>query len=102
MAAAQAVKEALWLALHCSFILKVGVMKTYCNIQGAIKLLETTHCLNQVQARKYHSSLCKRETVYCKDIVFECISTETMVADCFTKALLMGKFRFCISGMGVV
>ena len=33
---------------------------------------------------------------------FEYISTEEMVADCLTKALQMGKFKFCISGMGVV
>ena len=99
MAAAQAVKKALWLALLCTFIFKVGVMKIYCDIQGAMKLLKTTHCLNQVQARKCHSSLCKRDTVYRN---FEYISTKMMVADCFTKALLMGKFRLCISGMGVV
>ena len=102
MAAAQAVKEALWLrTLLCSFGIKVGAMKIYCDSQGAIKLLK--HPIASIRSKHidiiHHFA---RERVYRKEVTFEYISTEEMVADCLTKALPMRKFKFCISGMGVV
>ena len=102
MAAAQAVKEALWLrTLLSSFRSKAGAMKIYCDSQGAIKLLK--HPIASIRSKHidviHHFA---RERVYRKEITFEYISTEDMVADCLTKALPMRKFKFCISGMGVV
>ena len=102
MAAAQAVKEALWLrTLLSSFGSKVGAMKIYCDSQGAIKLLK--HPIASIRSKHidviHHFA---RERVYRKEITFEYISTEDMVADCLTKALPMGKFKFCTSSMGVV
>ncbi|KAL3160750.1 hypothetical protein ABBQ32_14128 [Trebouxia sp. C0010 RCD-2024] len=102
MAAAQAVKEALWLrTLLCSFGMKIGAMTTYCDSQGAIKLLK--HPI--ASARSKHIDVMHhfaRERVSRKEVCFEYISTEAMVADCLTKALPVRKFRFCCSGMGVV
>ena len=102
MAVAQAVKEALWLrTLLCSFGIKVGAMKIYCHSQGSFKLLK--HPIASVRSKHidiiYHFA---RERVYRKEVIFEYISTEYMVADCLTNALPVGKSSFCISGMRVV
>ena len=76
-------------------------MKIYYDSQGAIKLLK--HAIASVRSKHidimYHFA---RERVYRKEVIFEYISTENMVADCLTKALPVGKSKFCISGMRVV
>ena len=104
MAAAHAVKEALWLrTLLCSFEIKVRAVKIYCVSQGAIKLLK--HPIASIRSKLKHIDIIHhfaRERVYRKEVTFEYISTEEMVADCLTKALPLGKFKLCISGMGVV
>ena len=91
MAAAQAVKEALWLrTLLCNFGIKVGAMKVYCDSQGAIKLLKHP----SASIRSKHIDIIHhfaRERVYRN---FEFISTEKMVADCLPKALPMGNSSF--------
>ena len=102
MAAAQAVKEALWLrTLLYNFGIKLGAMKIYCDSQGAIKLLK--HPVASIRTKHidimHHFA---RERVSRKEVCFEYISTEAMVADCLTKALPVRKFKFCCSGMGVV
>lgn len=104
MAAAQAVKEALWpRTLLYSFGIKVGAIKIYCacDSQGAIKLLkQPIASIRSKHIDTIHQFA--RERVYRKEIIFEYINTEGIVADCFTKALPMGKFKFCISCMAVI
>ena len=106
MAAAQAVKEALWLRkLIMEFELQFGTMRIYSDNQGAIKLLK--HPVASVKSKHidviHHFA---RERVARKEVQFEYISTDLMIADCMTKALAASKFVFCcklaLKGMGIV
>ena len=102
MAAAQAVKEALWLRkLIMEIELQFGTMRIYSDNQGAIKLLK--HPVASVRSKHidviHHLA---RERVARKEFQFEYISTDLMVADCITKALAASKFVFCCKGMGIV
>jgi len=102
MAAAQAVKEALWLRkLIMEFELQFGTMRIYSDNQGAIKLLK--HPVASVKSKHidviHHFA---RERVARKEVQFEYISTDLMIADCMTKALAASKFVFCCKGMGIV
>ena len=102
IAAAQAVKEALWLkTLLSDFGIRAGAQKIYCDSQGAIKLLK--HPIPSIRSKHidvlHH---CARDMVMRKEISFQYCSTESMVADCFTKTLPIRKLRFCCAGMGVV
>ncbi len=101
MAAAQAVREALWLrTLLSDFGITAGAMKIYCASQGAIKLLK--HPIASIRSKHidviHHFA---RERVARKEVCFEYCSTEGMVADGLTKPLPIRKFRFCCSGMGI-
>ena len=102
MASAQAVKEALWLKkLLWDFGIQTGAIKIYSDNQGAIKLLK--HPIASIKSKHidviHHFA---RERVSRKEVVFEYCSTDVMIADCFTKALPTGKFRWCCVGMGVM
>ena len=102
MASAQAVKEALWLRkLLLDFGVKIGAMKIYSDSQGAIKLLK--HPIASIRSKHidviHHFA---RERVSRKEVMFEYCSTDAMIADSFTKALPIGKFRWCCAGMGVL
>ena len=102
MAAAQAVKEALWLRkLIMEFELQFGTMRIYSDNQGAIKLLK--HPVASVRSKHidviHHFA---RERVARKEFQFEYISTDLIIADCITKALAASKFVFCCKGMGIV
>ena len=102
MAAAQAVKEGLWLkTLLKDFGISAGPIKIKCDSQGAIKLLK-----NPVASlRTKHIDVLHhfaRERVARKEVAFEYCSTEAMVADSLTKPLSVKKFQFCCSGMGLV
>lgn len=102
MAAAKAVREALWLkTLLQDFGITAGAMKIYCDSQGAIKLLK--HPIASINSKHidiiHHFA---RERVSRKEVCFEYCSTEAMVADGLTKALPIRKFRFCCSGTGVI
>ena len=102
MASAQAVKEALWLMkLLLDFGVKIGAMKIYSDSQGAIKLLK--HPIASIRSKHidviHHFA---RERVSRKEVMFEYCSTDAMIADSFTKALPIGKFRWCCAGMGVL
>ena len=101
MAAAQAVREALWLKkLLGDFGIKVGSMPILTDSQGALKLLK--HPIASIRSKHidviHHFA---RERVARKEVCFEYCSTEAMLADCFTKPLPVKKFRFCCLGMGV-
>lgn len=101
MAAAAAVKEALWLRkLLLDLGINVGTLKINCDNQGAIKLLK--HPIASVRSKHidiiYHFA---RERVARKEVKFDYIDTERMIADCMTKALPEGKFNICRNGLGV-
>jgi hypothetical protein len=101
MAAASAVKEALWLRkLMSDFGTKIGTLKIYGDNQGAIKLLK--HPIASVRSKHidviYHFA---RERVARKEVEFEYIPTDRMVADAMTKPLPESKFVFCRNGTGV-
>ena len=101
MAAAGAVKEALWLRkLMGDFGIPIKTVKIYGDNQGAIKLLK--HPIASARSKHidviYHFA---RERVARGEVTFEYISTERMVADGMTKALPENKFVFCRESMGV-
>ena len=101
MAAAYRIKEGLWLrTLLRDFGMEIGSITIYADNQSAIKLLK-----NPVFSMRskhidviYHFA---REHVALKDITFEYISTNEMIADSLTKPLPMAKFNYCRNGMGV-
>ena len=102
MAAAQSVKEALWLrTLLKEFELNTGTLKINSDNQGALKLMK--HPMSSAKSKHidviHHFA---RERIQRKEVNFEYCSTDLMVADCMTKALPKGKFEFCCKSMGVV
>jgi len=100
MAAAYAIKEALWLR---TLLTEMGLEDpiTICaDNQSAIKLLK-----NPVFTMRskhidviYHFA---RERVIRKDIMFKYIPTSNMVADALTKPLPAAKLEYCRTAMGV-
>jgi ribonuclease HI len=101
MAAAAAVKEALWLR-HLAADLKInaGTITIYGDNQGAIKLLK-----NPIASQRskhidvvYHFA---RERVARKEVEFIYIGTEEMIADMLTKPVTPGKHNYCCINMGV-
>ena len=101
MAAAAAVKEALWLRkLLLDFGIDVGAVCIMADNQSAIKLLRNP----VTSARSKHIDVVyhfARERVLRKEVSFQYISTDKMLADVFTKALTGVKHQFCCKGMGV-
>ena len=101
MAAAYAIKEALWLrTLLTELGMDLSTISIYADNQSAIKLLK-----NPVLSMRskhidviYHFA---RERVARKDIAFLYIPTDKMVADALTKSLPSTKFSFCRCAMGV-
>jgi hypothetical protein len=101
MAAAHAVKEALWLRkLMADFGDVSRTFKICCDNQSAITLLK--HPISSMRSKHidviYHFA---RERVARKEVCFEYISTEENIADCMTKALAEKKFAYCRDGMGL-
>jgi hypothetical protein len=101
MAAASAVKEALWLKkLFAAFGRDVAPVHMFCDNQAAIKLIK--HPIASMRSKhidvQHHFV---RERVARGEVVFEYCSTSHMVADCMTKALPVHKFHNCLAGMGV-
>jgi hypothetical protein len=102
MAAAAAIKEALWLRkLMTDLALSTGgPIQLYCDNQAALALLK-----NPILSQRskhidviYHFA---RERVASREVTFAYCSTNANVADCMTKALPDNKFAFCRSGMGI-
>jgi transposase InsO family protein len=101
MAAAFAVKEALWLRkLLSDFDRKPGVLEIFCDNQAAIKILK--HPISSNRSKHidviYHFA---RERVARGEVAFTYIETEHMVADSLTKAVPLHKFKVCLAGMGL-
>ena len=101
MAAAYAIKEALWLrTLLLELDMEIGTVTINADNQSAIKLLK-----NPVFSMRskhidviYHFA---RERVTRKDVTFKYIPTDKMVADALTKPLTSAKFSFCRAAMGI-
>jgi hypothetical protein len=101
MAAAAAVKEALWLRkLLSDFGKGIPTVSIYGDNQAAIKLLK--HPIASLRSKHidviYHFA---RERVARGEVTFEYISTDRMVADIMTKALPVNKFITCRDSMGM-
>jgi len=101
MAAAQAVKEALWLRkLIADIGAPLKTIQMYTDNQAALTLLKNPIA----SARSKHIDIIyhfARERVARKEIKFEYCPTAVMIADIMTKALAESKFEKCCSGMGV-
>ena len=101
MAAAYAVKEALWLRqLMFDLHLDPGTISIRADNQGAIKLLKNP--IFSMRSKHidvvYHFA---RERVARKEVKFEYIRTDDMIADSLTKPVPVGKHEFCCKSMGV-
>ena len=101
MAAAAAVKEALWQRKLLSDLHQDHTTITIrADNQSAIKLLKNP--VTSMRSKHidviYHFA---RERVTRKEVSFEYIKTEHMVADALTKPLSPSKFVFCRNSMGV-
>jgi hypothetical protein len=102
MAAAAAVKEALWLRklmqdLGCG----VSCITVKDDNQGALKILK--HPISS--ARSKHIDVLHnfaRERVQRGEVTFEYLSTEKMIADILTKPLPKCKFVECCRGLGLL
>ena len=102
MAAAAAVKEALWLRqLFKDFGLETGVVTIMADNQAAINILK-----NPISSlRSKHIDVVHhfaRERVMRKEIEFKYIPTFEQVADVLTKALPDTKHTKCLKGMGMM
>ena len=101
MAAALAVKEALWLRkLAYDLMMGVKTIKINADNQAAIKLLKNP--VSSVRS-KHIDVIYKfaRERVALKDVEFDYISTDKMVADTLTKPVSPTKHAFCCDNMGL-
>lgn len=101
MAAAAAVKEALWFRRLLQNIgVQAATVRINCDNQGAIKLLK--HPIASVRSKHidviYHFA---RERVARREVHFDYIATDKMIADCLTKPLAEGQFIMCRDGLGV-
>jgi ribonuclease HI len=101
MAAAAAVKEALWLRnLLADFNIQITPVTLFADNQSAIKLLR-----NPISSlRSKHIDVIHhfaRERVMKGDVMFSYIRTDDMLADMMTKALAGPKHFVCCKGIGV-
>jgi ribonuclease HI len=102
MAAAAAIKEALWMRRLLSELGQdPGTVLIKADSQSAIKLLKNPI----ISMRSKHIDVIyhfARERVMRKDVAFEYIRTEYMAADSLTKAVPTSKFNLCRTAMGVI
>ena len=102
MAAAGAVKEGLWLRkLALDLGIPVECLVINSDNQASITILKNP--ISSVRTKHidviHHFA---RERVERKEVSFQYIGTEHMVADCMTKPLPEGKHRACRAGMGML
>jgi hypothetical protein len=100
MAAASAIKEALWLRKLLSELRLDTTVIIQADNQSALKLLK-----NPVMTmRSKHIDVIyqfARERVARGEVTFEYIRTDLMVADTLTKPVPANKHEFCRTAMGV-
>jgi transposase InsO family protein len=102
MAAAAAIKEALWLRKLLSDLqLGSGTISIFADNQSAIKLLRNPI----ISGRAKHIDVLHhfaRERVLRKEVAVTYISTNNMLADVFTKVLPIAKHQLCCKGIGML
>ena len=102
MAAAYAVKEALWVRkLMTDLQLSTGTVTIKADNQSAIKLLKNP----VTSVRSKHIDVIynfARERVARKEVKFEYIRTDHMIADMLTKPVSKAKHEYCCTNMGVL
>ena len=101
MAAAAATKEALWLRkLITDLHRPVSTVTIRANNQGAVQLLKNP--ITSMRSKHidvvYHFA---RERVARKEVAFEYVRTDHMLADFLTKPVAEGKHSFCRGGLGL-
>ena len=103
MAAAHAVKEALWLRKLLADFGKGGgkAVQLWCDNQAALKLLKHPIASNRSKHIDviYHFA---RERVARGEVAFSFCPTDRMIADCLTKAVAEQQFGACLVGMGML
>jgi hypothetical protein len=102
MAAAEAVKEGLWLRkLLADIGMGLQTITINADNQSALKLLKNpvTSLRSKHIDVLYHFA---RERVMRNDVAFEYVPTKHNVADVFTKALPEAKHKFCCACMGLI
>lgn len=101
MAAAHAIKEALWLRQLLSDLnLDASTIVIKADNQSAIKIIKNP----VTSARSKHIDVIyhfARERVARKEVKIEYVRTDEMIADALTKPVPQQKFVFCRNGMGV-
>jgi hypothetical protein len=101
MAAAQAVKEGLWMRkLLNDFGVHLQSVTILCDNQAALQILKNP----VASARSKHIDVIHhfaRERVARREVHFSYCKSEDMIADCMTKALPAIKFIKCREGMGI-
>jgi hypothetical protein len=102
MAAAAAIKEALWLRKVLSDLqLDSGTLSIFADNQSAIKLLRNPI----ISGRAKHIDVLHhfaRERVLRKEVSVTYISTDSMLADVLTKVVPMAKHHVCCKGIGML
>jgi len=101
MAAAEAVKEALWLRkLLQDFNQPIGPIPIFGDNQGALKLLK--HPIASARSKhidvRHHFA---RERAARGEVKFDYIATDHMIADILTKALPLSKVETLRQAMGI-
>ena len=102
MAAAHAVKEALWLRKLLADLGKsTTTVQLWGDNQAALKLLKHPIASNRSKHIDviYHFA---RERVARGEVVFSYCPTDRMIADCLTKAVPEQQFGVCLVGMGML
>jgi hypothetical protein len=101
MAAAAAVKEAIWLRqLFATLGVHICTLQMYCDNQAAISLVKNP----QSSQRSKHIDIIyhfARQRVQRKEVAFAYCMSEANVADVFTKALPGDAFDRCVAGLGL-
>jgi hypothetical protein len=102
MAAAAAIKEALWLRKVLNDLqLGPGTISIFADNQSAIKLLRNPI----ISSRAKHIDVLHhfaRERVLRKEVSVTYISTDSMLADMFTKVVPIAKHQVCCKGIGML
>jgi len=102
IAAAAAVKEALWLQklVQAGFGLQVVPVQIECDSQGALCMMQ--HVVASQRSKhidvQYHFV---RDRVAGGDVAFRYVPTASNIADCLTKAVSADWHEVCTHGMGV-
>lgn len=101
MAASGATKEALWLRMLLNdFGLNISTIRIWCDNQGCLRVTDNP----VLSVRSKHIDVMHhfvRDRVNRKEVKFDYCNTESMLADCFTKAVPAPKLLKCRIGCGL-